>query len=300
MGVKQGGAPVIQLDIGVLDIQSVDVGSPPGCRQQIIEGFRYFAVTAIHKRNGNAAVYPLDLLHMRIRIQRKFVVECLQGVVANGVILDRADRPANPEHTHPHAQSAQRLTQLQTNHPRTKNRDRVGEVLPFENIVIHHQAILGVVQETGDIGPRSGRNDNAPGLHLKIVTDLQTIRGHEPGVPLQKMRFRKLLHRINHRRNEPVPFASHPFHNPPAIDADALGRHAKNVSQLHLMRIVGGRNQQLAWHASYSGAGGPVLIALDQHDLVGHFAHTLVGHHTGGTSSDNGNIYGSLFHSRLS
>ena len=42
------------------------------------------------------------------------------------------------------------------------------------------------------------------------------------------------------------------------------------------------------------------MAAFDQHNLVGYFAHALVSHHTGGSSSDNGNVYGSLFHTRVS
>src|SRR5699024_9294192 len=141
-------------------IQAVNVWPAPCRCKQILKRFGFFPGVAVNKRDSNTTVNPLNPCHFAIRVERKLLVEALEGVLPDRVILNRPNRTAYSEHSYPYTQAAERLTKLQTDDTWPEHHDRFRQVLPLKNIIVHNQPIFCFFQKTGYVGTRTGCNND--------------------------------------------------------------------------------------------------------------------------------------------
>ena len=143
---------------------------------------------------------------------------------------------------------------------------------------------------------RTRRDDDAFGAHDEVVADLQVVVVHEPGHAPEAVLVGNAVDGFEYEADKPVALAAHALHDGVAVDTRLVDLNAERRRLAHGMSCLGGRNQQLAWHAADAGTGRAVGAPLDENDAAGPLAGGAIGGQPGRTGADDGDVYVSMFH----
>ena len=85
----------------------------------------------------------------RVGVEIEIVVERARGVFTQRRIGERSDGSAPPEHVHRHAETVQRLTELEPDDAGTEHRHAARQIIPGEHVIVHDEPIAGAPQDCG-------------------------------------------------------------------------------------------------------------------------------------------------------
>lgn len=296
--VEQRHAACIQRQARLLQLQCVDIGRAPGGGQQIIEALAVLFAACIAEMHQHGVAVAFDAKLARIEVGGQLIREDARGFRQHGWIAEAGDAPATPEHMDAHAQPMQCLAQLQADDPGAEHRHRIGQVVPIEYIVIHHQAIAGGLEGIRDMRTRTGGDDDALGADAIECGDIAVVVGSEhEGVRIFECSMRthdvcrvEAPHRTQHETDEAITLLAHPAHDRAAIDLAGIAVDAERGQQRQLMACLRRRDQQFRGHAAHAGAGSAERPAFDQGDGVGVLAYFAIGRHAGSAAADDGDV----------
>ena len=139
--VEQRDAARIERERCLVEPEPPDVRRASGRRDHEIHARRALYSIRSAVTDDDAVADALDRAHVGGGLERELLLKRLCCVCANRRIAERTDVTAAAEEQHVDAQPVQRLTELETDDTGTEDRDRAGQIVPRENIVVDDQPI---------------------------------------------------------------------------------------------------------------------------------------------------------------
>lgn len=300
VAVEMRHAARIERQAGVVQIEPIDIGTPAGRHQSVVEALGALGIVQRHVTHFDLVADALGFQHTRVRIQVELLLEGLAGALAHARVGDAAQAAAHAEHAHLHAQARQRLAQFQPDHAGPEHRHARRQRVPGEYVVVDHQAVAQGQERRGHRGPRAAGDDHAAGAHLGMPVHAQHRVLDKARHAAQLVLGRDVLHSLQHETDEAVALGLDTRHHLRAVDPHrAIDVHTEGAAVARRMGRLGGRDQQLGRHAAHARASRAVLAAFDQQGALAGGARGAIGRQAGRAGTYDGHVSMQGFH-RLS
>ena len=272
----------------------------PGRHQHVLEALAAFLAQRVAHMQDHLVAFLHRFDDLALERDVDFLAQHARSAAQHFGVADVGDGAAARVETHAHAETAQGLAQFEADHAGADHGHRSRQVVPVKHIVAGDDAGADVLELRQAQRRRAGGDDDAPGVDLGMVVDLQRARAGKARVALQAVLGGDGFHGLEHETDEAVAFALHARHHGRAVDPHLTGVHAERTGRVQRVRRVGRGDQELARHAADPGAGGAVVRALDHHGARALRFCRAIGGHAGGAGADDGDIHIQLFHGALS
>jgi len=144
--------------------------------------------------NDDAAAITLHGSNVRVGLQHELALEGRDGAGQYLRVAERAQVAAASQHRDTNTQTMQRLSELKTDNARADHGHGFGQVGPVEDIVTDDESLAQCLERIRVVSTRTGRDDDAFGLHAGMVGDCQCPVVDETRVAEKAVRVRNLLH----------------------------------------------------------------------------------------------------------
>ena len=179
-----------------------------------------------------------------------------EGLAIDG-IGRRAEMLAVREEHRSHAEAMHRLADLEADDTGADDRHRARQIAQLEDVIVDEHRVAHAVQRRRDARLRAGGDDHRPRLDPRMVVHREHRRREEARPAVQALLGGKRLDVVEDEADEPIALAAHPLHDGAPVDAHALYADAEAPGAGHVVRDVGGGDQQLRRHAADAGAVVP-------------------------------------------
>jgi hypothetical protein len=210
----------------------------------VVEGLDPRMPARIFRLHEDALPRQAYASDVRVELDGYVGCENASSHLADPRIGQGSQSPAATEHAHANSEAAERLPKFEADDAGSKDRHRVRQVSPRENIVVNDDALPRIVQRGRDDRLRTGRHDDGARAH-EVAFHIEDTRRDESHGPYQLLRGRDRIVAERNRLREAIELLAHPVHHGATVDCHG-GLEPKRSGRSRIVRRVRRCNKKLA------------------------------------------------------
>ncbi len=180
--------------------------------------------------------------------------------------MDAGNAATHAEHLDVHAQAAHGLGQFHPQHTGTEHGQALRQCGQFEQIFIRQQARAQTFQDRHHHGSAARGDDDAFSVNSLAIGSYKNRGALKPDLGREAFSRCDGFNRFQYGPDKAFAFALYPLHDRDTINTHAIHVHPERFCTPSLMCHLSCSDQQLAGHATDTGAGGSVAAALDENN----------------------------------